>query len=77
MVGGVLAEDAEAALALVFSLTPVQLEYTPQPLQELQGLPARLQEVCKGGASDDQGRLFIEIDPDRLLDALSAELSVI
>ena len=77
LVGGVQAEDADAALALVFSLSPVQLEYTAQPLAELQALPARLQEVCRGGASDDQGRLFIEIDPERLMDALSAELSVI
>jgi chemotaxis signal transduction protein len=77
LVGGVQAEDAESALALVFSQTPVQLEYTPQPLADLQNLPARLQEVCRGHASDDQGRLFIEIDPDRLMDALSAELSVI
>ena len=77
LVGGVQAEDTEAALALVFSLTPVQLEYTPQPLPELQSLPARLQEVCRGAASDDQGRLYIEIDPERLMDALSAELSVI
>ena len=77
LMGGVQAEDADAALALVFSLTPVQLEHTSQPLADLQALPLRLQEVCRGGASDDQGRLFVEIDPERLMDALSAELSVI
>ena len=77
LLGGVQSEDAEGALALAFSLTPVQLEYTSQPLAELQALPERLKEVCQGGAGDDQGRLFIEIDPKRLMDALSAELSVI
>jgi chemotaxis signal transduction protein len=77
LIGGVQSEDADGALALAFSLTPVQLEYTPQPLADLQAMPVRLQEVCRGAAIDDQGRVFIEIDPERLMDALSAELSVI
>ena len=77
LVGGVQSEDAEGALALAFSLTPVQLEYTPQPLTDLQGLPTRLQEVCRGAASDDRGHHYIEIDPERLMATLSAELSVI
>lgn len=77
LVGGVQAEDADGALALVFSLAPVQLEYSPQFLLQPNSLPARLKEVCKGTACDDKAHLFFEIDPQRLMDALSAELSII
>lgn len=77
LLGGVQAEDAESALAIVFSQTPAQLEYEPQPLADLAALPLRLQEVCKGVALGEQGKLYIEIDPQRLMDALAAELSII
>jgi chemotaxis signal transduction protein len=77
LVGGVRAEDADNALAIVFSQTPAQLEYVARPLTGLETLPARLQEVCKCVAHDDQSRAFFEVDPKRLMDALSAELSVI
>ena len=77
LLGGVQAEDAESALAIVFSHTPAQLEYEAQPLRGHEALPTRLQEVCKGIASDGQGKPYIVIDPQRLMDALSAELSII
>jgi chemotaxis signal transduction protein len=77
LLGGVQAEDAESALAIVFSQTPAQLEYDAQPIGNPAELAPRLQEVCKGMVVTEQGKVFIEIDPQRLMDALAAELSVI
>lgn len=77
LVGGVQDEDAENALAVVFSLIPAQLDYESQPWPNLQTLPPRLREVCSGAASIDQHQFYAEIDPVKLMDALSAELSVI
>ena len=77
LMGGVQAEDAEGALAIVFSQTPAQLEYDAQPLADLAALPLRMQEVCKGVIRTVQGKRYFEIDPQRLMDALSAELSII
>lgn len=77
LVGGVQDEDADSALAVVFSQTPTQLDYQAMPWLGLPALPARLQEVCSGTASDDRAATYIEIDPRKLMDALSAELSVI
>ena len=77
MLGGIAAEDADDALAVIFSQTPTQLEYEAQPIAAPQALPVRLQEVCRQAATDDMARTYIEIDPEKLMDALSAELSVI
>ena len=77
LLGGLQAEDADKALAVVFTHSPTQLEYYPQPVAQLDTLPARLQEVCQAVAVDDQSRTYIEIDPNKLMNALSAELSVI
>ena len=77
LVGGIQDEDAESALAVVFSQTPAQLDYQTRPWANVAALPARLQEVCNGAASDDQGNTYIEVNPDKLMDALAAELSVI
>ena len=77
LLGGVQAEDAESAFAIVFSQTPAQLEYDARAVSDLAVLPLRLQEVCKGIASAEQGKIYIEIDPQRLMDALAAELSII
>lgn len=77
LVGGVQAEDAEEALAVVFSQTPEQLEYEVATVDELSALPQRLQEVCRGVARGEQGRMYIEIEPKSLMNALSGELSVI
>ena len=77
LVGGIQDEDADSALAVVFSQTPAQLDYQASPWANLPALPARLQEVCSGSARDDQGQTYVEVDPPKLMDALSAELSVI
>ncbi len=77
LVGGIQAEDADQALAVVFSDTPSQLEYQPQPIARAHELPARLREVCFATATDDKSRTYLEIAPDKLMDAMSAELSVI
>ena len=77
LVGGVQAEDADNALAVLFSQAPAQLEYTAQPLTAGHTLPTRLQEVCKGMAFGGQARPYFEIDTQLLMDALCAELSVI
>ena len=77
LLGGLQAEDADNALAVVFAHSPTQLEYYPQPIAGLDTLPARLQEVCLAAAMDDQSRTYIEIDSTKLMSALSAELSII
>ena len=77
LVGGIQDEDADSALAVVFSQTPAQLDYDTVPWANLRVLPLRLQEICSGAAYDDQGQAYLEIDPNKLMDALSAELSVI
>jgi chemotaxis signal transduction protein len=77
LVGGIVAEDSESAFAVVFNQTPVQLEYSTQPIDQQQHLPGRLLEVCRGVAKDPSGTQYFEIDPERLIDALSIELSVI
>ena len=77
LLGGVLAEDAENALAIVFSQRPAQLEYQAQQITDTAALPQRLLEVCKGIASAEHGKPFIEIDPQKLMAALAAELSII
>ena len=77
LVGGIQAEDAEEALAIVFSQIPAQLEYEASPMVNIEGLPQRLQDVCKGVISTEQGKLYFEIDPKLLMNALSAELSII
>ena len=77
LLGGLQVEDADNALAVVFAHSPTQLEYYPQPIAQLDTLPTRLQEVCLAAAMDDQSRTYIEIDSNKLMDALSAELSII
>lgn len=77
LVGGIEAEDSEAAMAVVFSQTPVQLEYMTTQLQNHDGLPSRLLDICRGLARDDRGEEYLEIDPRRLVDAMSVELAVI
>ena len=76
LVGGIQAEDAEEAFAVVFNQAPVQLEYLTQPIDQQHQLPARLVEVCLGVAHAPSGEQYLEIDAERLMDALSIELSV-
>jgi chemotaxis signal transduction protein len=77
LVGGVQDEDTDSALAVVFSQIPAQLDYETRPWLDFLALPMRLQEVCSGSASDHQGQAYVEVDAQRLMDSLSAELSVI
>ena len=77
LVGGVNAEDSEAAYAVVFSQTPVQLEYATAGIDIREALPARLLDVCRGLATDDRGKKYLEIDPEQLVEAMSIELAVI
>ena len=77
LVGGIYAEDSEAALAVVFNKTPVQLEYATAGIENGEALPARLLDVCRGLATDDQGKKYLEIDPEQLVEAMSIELAVI
>ena len=77
LVGGIQAEDAEEALAIVFSQTPAQLEYEASSMVDIEGLPQRLQDVCKGVVRIEQSKVYFEIDPKLLMNALSAELSII
>ena len=77
LVGGIYAEDSEAALAVVFNQTPVQLEYQSTENSNREALPPRLLDVCQGIARDDRGKEYVEIDPERLIDAMSVELAVI
>ncbi len=77
LVGGIQAEDAEAALAVVFLQSPVQLEYVMEAIDHREVLPQRLLEVCRGIAKGDSGKAYLEIDVERLMGALSIELSVI
>ena len=76
LVGGIHAEDAEGALAIAFSLSPVQLDYFRQSV-DTSTLPTRLQDVCISAVSDHAGKIFLEIDTVQLMVALSAELSAI
>ena len=77
LVGGTNSEDTEAAFAVVFSQTPVQLEYSTTRIGNHEALPPRLLDVCRGLAQDDQGKKYLEIDPEQLVDAMSIELAVI
>lgn len=77
LVGGINAEDSEAALAVVFSQIPVQLEYVTAGIDNPEALPARLLDVCRGLATDDRGKKYLEIDPEQLVEAMSIELAVI
>ena len=77
LIGGIQDEDAESALAIAFSQTPSQLSYVTSEQFARAELPLRLQEVCSGAATGEQGKMYIEIDPGKLMDALDAELSVI
>ena len=77
LLGGTNAEDTEAALAVVFSQTPVQLEYSTTDIGNREALPPRLLDVCRGLAQDDQGKKYLEIDPEQLVDAMLIELAVI
>ncbi len=75
LVGGMTADGADDAVAIVFHALPQQLRYTPVPLDYANALPAKLREVCDAVAQDKSGNNFLEINSERLMAALSDELS--
>jgi chemotaxis signal transduction protein len=77
LVGGLNADGAEEAVAVIFSQLPLQLRYLRQDLSGIAGLPARLRDICAGYALDASGQMFLEIDVDRLSEALAQELSAL
>ena len=77
LVGGMSAAGAEDAVAILFGQLPQQLRYQPQDVNEVPGLPARLRELCAAYALDAGGQMFLEIDAERLTQALAQELSVL
>ncbi len=77
LVGGLKNNDSEDAIALVFSSLPIQLRYELQTLTYGSALPAKLREVCDGIGIDGSGRNFLDINTERLMAALSDELSLL
>ena len=77
LVGGIEGEDAEGALAIVFSQSPSQLDGRAAPSFDLAVLPPRLQEVCSAALDNGDGKTYVQVNTSQLMDALAAELSVI
>jgi chemotaxis signal transduction protein len=75
LVGGMTAEGAEDAVAIAFHALPQQLRYSSATLDYASSLPAKLREVCDAVAVDANGNNFLEINSERLMAALSDELS--
>jgi chemotaxis signal transduction protein len=75
LVGGMTADSAEDAVAIAFHSLPQQLRYSASPLDYAGSLPPKLREVCDAVAHDASGNNFLEINSERLLAALSDELS--
>jgi chemotaxis signal transduction protein len=69
------ADTTGDAIAIAFEGLPQQLGYEPQALTYADVLPARLRELCVGVGKNAAGHEFLEIDAERLLAALSDELS--
>jgi chemotaxis signal transduction protein len=64
------------AVALMFEGLPQQLSYEPKTLTYASALPPRLRELCNSVGSNAAGQEFLEIDAQKLLAALSDELSL-
>jgi chemotaxis signal transduction protein len=77
LVGGMGGGNAEEAVAIIFSHLPQQLRYQPRDIAGVAGLPARLRDICNAYAQDANGQMFLEIDSQRLTDAMAQELSVL
>jgi chemotaxis signal transduction protein len=69
------ADTTGDAIAIAFEGLPQQLGYEPQALTYADVLPARLRELCAGVGRNAAGHEFLEIDAERLLAALSDELT--
>ncbi len=63
------------AVALMFEGMPQQLSYEPKELSYASALPLRLRELCSTVGINAAGQEFLEIDAQKLLTALSDELS--
>ncbi len=74
LVGGTQGGTNEDALALLFSRIPQQLRYQRQSLDDIGGLPPALMDLCSGYGLDAQGQMYMEIDCERLMNALGDEL---
>jgi chemotaxis signal transduction protein len=77
LTGGLLVDDTGDAVALAFEGLPQQLSYEPRELTYAAALPARLRELCSAVCSNAAGQEYLEIDAQRLVSALSDELSQI
>jgi chemotaxis signal transduction protein len=75
LIGGLQGQDADQAVALVFSGLPQQLSYEPREMTYRSALPERLRELCVGIASNTAGHDFLEIGSEQLMAALSDELT--
>jgi chemotaxis signal transduction protein len=74
LVGGLSGISSEDAVALIFSRLPQQLRYTPQSLDDVDGLPPALHDLCSAYALDSSGQMYLEIDSERLMTALGDAL---
>lgn len=72
-----VADTTGDAVAIAFEGLPQQLQYEPRELTYASVLPTRLREVCVGIGSNGAGHEFLEIDAERLLLALSDELTLV
>ncbi len=79
LIGGLshlISTDATGdAIALMFEGLPQQLSYEPREISFAAALPPRLRELCSGVATNPAGQEFLEIDANRLMEALSDELA--
>ena len=74
LMGGMTDGSNENAVAILFSGLPFQIQYTREPLRAGVALPERLQELCRGVARSEAGKLHFEIDTQRFIDNLSMRL---
>ncbi len=74
LMGGMTDGSNENAVAILFSGLPFQIQYTREPLSAGVALPERLQELCRGVARSEAGKLHFEIDTQRFIDNLSMRL---
>jgi chemotaxis signal transduction protein len=74
LVGGTSAASNEDAMAIAFTRMPQQLRYEPQSLDEIDGVPAVLLDWCSGYGLDASGQMYLQVDSQRLIDALGDAL---
>jgi chemotaxis signal transduction protein len=77
LIGGSQGDNSENAIGLAFTGLPIQLRYSPQALPSQAGWPARLIDICTATARDAAGEMYLEIDAEKLSDALSTQLDAL